>query len=336
MSGLVLGVDGGASKTVALVADSAGRVLGAGRSGNADIYQTPDAEAHVAAAIARALGEAGVGAARIESLALSLVGADWPEDFAHWQRALPGLGVREVARKVVVNDAIGALWAGAPEGPAIAVVLGTGCAVGARGPGGRTWHSSFWQRTQGGGELAMRALDAVYLAALDLAPGTALTAAALRHFGARDVGDLLHGFTARQPPPRPPAATFAPAVLDAAAAGDPVAMALATDQADAIAGYACAAAAKVGITAEAALVLAGGICRHPARLMPGRVITGLSAIVPDLRLVENPAEPVAGAVLIALAQAGAAINAALRARLRASLPAEGFFHTAAPRPLPKD
>ena len=329
MTGLVLGIDGGASKTVAIVADLTGRVLGAGRAGNADIYQTPTAEAHVAAAIAQALTAAAAKADDVISLTLSLVGADWPEDFAHWQAALAGLGIGASTRSVIVNDAVGALWAGAPTGPAVSVVIGTGCAIGARGPDGRMWHSSFWQRTQGGGELATRALDAVYLAALKLGPATTLTQAALLRFGARDVEDLLHGFTGRNPPPRAPVATFAPAVLDAAAAGDAVATALAVAQGEAIAAYARVAAAKVGITAQARLVLAGGICRHPARLMPGCVVAGLAKMVPDLQVVGNVPEPVAGAVLMALSGVGMPIGDDVRARLQASLPVDAFFKTAA-------
>ena len=327
VTGLVLGVDGGASKTVAIVADRTGRVLGTGRSGNADIYQTPDAETHVAAAIAQALTAAGAKASDLNSATLSLVGADWPEDFDHWRTVIKHTGI-DTAQTMVVNDAIGALWAGAPAGPAVAVVLGTGCAVGARGPDGRIWHSSFWQRTQGGAELATRALDAVYLAALGLGPTTTLTNAALHRFGALDVKDLLHRLTGRHQPRTVLIATFARAVLDAAAAGDPVAVTLVTEQGTAIAGYARAAAARVGITAQARLVLAGGICRHPARLMPHCVELGLARVVPHLVLVDNPPEPVAGAVLIALSQAGTVINDDVQARVQATLPTDAYFATA--------
>ena len=51
---LVLGVDAGNSKTVAVVADVNGRVLGFGRAGNGDIYGAATEQAAVDAVIAAA------------------------------------------------------------------------------------------------------------------------------------------------------------------------------------------------------------------------------------------------------------------------------------------
>lgn len=332
--GLVLGVDGGASKTVAVVADRQGRVVGAARAGNADIYQSPQAIDEVARAIAEALAEAGAGPERLEAAVLSLVGADWPEDFVEWEVSLGrvGLGRMPKDRVLVVNDALGALAAGAPEGPAVAVVCGTGCAVGARGEAGRSWHSSFWQRTQGGGELALKALDAVFVAELGIAPPTRLTALALAHFEASSVEALLHDLTGRDRRPSAAAATFAPRVLDAAEAGDAVAHGIALAHAEALAGYGLAGARQAGIGPEAAmrLVLAGGVFRHGARLMPDHVAARMREAVPGLVVVEDAPEPIAGAIFLALGAAGVEVGTALRRTLRATLPPAGFFTTARP------
>ncbi|NDV01332.1 BadF/BadG/BcrA/BcrD ATPase family protein [Pseudoroseicyclus tamaricis] len=334
--GAVLAVDGGASKTIALVVARDGTVLGHGRAGNADIYQTPDAVAHVRSASTDALSRAGLAAEELAGAAFSLVGADWPEDISHWRASLPGLGLGhlQAERVTIVNDALGALAAGAPEGPAIAVVLGTGCAIGARGPEGEMWHSSFWQRTQGGGELAERALDAVYLADLGIAPPTALTARALAHFGMASVEDLLHAFTGRLTPPPKPLPGFAPHVLDAAAEGDAAALDLAERHADALIGYARAAARKVGIGPGDAprIVLAGGVFRHPARLIPARLVAALSADLPGAEVVADVPEPVAGVAALALTAAGTAPGGAVAARLVATLPDHDVFHTGAPLP----
>ena len=328
----MLGVDGGASKTVAVVVDRRGGVLGAGRAGNADIYQTPRAVEEVAAAVSAALRAAGAEAPNLDAAALSLVGADWPEDFAHWRAAMGPLGLGHLApdRALVVNDAIGALAAGAPEGgPAVAVVCGTGCAVGARGRNGNLWHTSFWQRTQGGVEIAQRALDAVYLAHLGIAPATAVEALALRHFGARDVEDLLHAFTSRNRAPPATLAGLAPLVLDAAGAGDAAACEIVRSHAEALAAHGLAAARRVGIVGVSArLVLAGGVFRHPSRLMRDRVAAGMRAASPSLAVVDDAPEPVAGAALLALGATGARPGVRERERLRATLPPLGFFRTA--------
>ena len=349
MTSLVLGVDGGASKTLAVLAEPDGRAVGWGRSSNADIYQTPDAVRHVEAAIAAALASAGVGANAVQAAALSLVGADWPEDKAHWREALPALGLGHLpaGRALVANDALGALAAGAPEGPAVAVTCGTGGAVGARGANGATWHSSFWQRRQGGHEIGTRALDAVYEAELGIAPATALRAAALALYGVSTVEDLLHRETGRGEGGLDRAA-FAPCVLDAAAhdpiartpdpvartpdpvarTPDPVARAIVEDHADALAAYGLAAARRVSISGDARLVLSGGVFRHPSRLMPDRVAATMAQALPGLVVAPHELEPVGGAVLLALAAGGHATGPAVRARLARSLPGAAFFHTA--------
>lgn len=332
---LVLGVDGGSSKTVALVAGEDGEVLGAGRAGNADIYVSPGAVDEVASAIAAALAGAGLRGADLGAAALSLVGADWPEDFDHWRAALGrvGLGHLGAGRALVVNDAIGALAAGAPTGPAIVVVCGTGTATGARGPSGREWHSSFWQRTQGGKELARRGFDAVYLAELGLGPPTALTAAALRHVGVGSVEALLHAYTRRGDNWRARATEFTPLVLDAAAAGDDVARGLVLSQAEALAGYAVAAASRVGIDGAdgrpVRLVLTGGVFRHPSGLMPEHLAATVRAALPAvaLEVARGVPEPVLGALALAIGALGLPPDGA-RPRLMATAPPPAFYQTA--------
>ncbi len=335
MTGLVLGVDGGASKTVALVADLDGTIVGAGRAGNADIYQTPDAVRNVAAAIVAATTAAGAAPADLDAAALCLVGADWSEDFAHWRAALGTLGLGHLAPDGVQihNDALGALAAGASEGPAVAIVCGTGTAVGARGVEGQIWHSSFWQRTQGAVELSQRALDAVYLADLGIGPATALTPRALAHFGTRDVEALLHAFTGRNRV-RPRPGPFAPCLLDVAAEGDSVARAIVASHAEALAGYGIAAARRVGLAPDHPfdLVLKGGVFRHRCDLMRVPIVARMRGALPGLSIVGSGPEPVAGALLLALSARGIPADASLRQRLTRTMPVPRFFHTGQPEP----
>ena len=59
----VLGVDGGNTKTIALVASADGRIVGVGRSGCSDIYGAASPEAALGeadAAVAAALSAAGI------------------------------------------------------------------------------------------------------------------------------------------------------------------------------------------------------------------------------------------------------------------------------------
>lgn len=334
----VIGVDGGASKTVAIVATAPdGQVVGAGRSGNADIYQTPDAETHVKSAIAAALSDAGIDASRISAVTLSLVGADWPEDFDHWRsrRAALGFGDLPSDRFSVLNDGIGGLESLPEPGPVIAVICGTGAAVSARGPDGDHWHSSFWQRTQGSAELAEKALDAVYLADLGIGPRTLLTDLALKHFSVPDVTSLLHLFTTRRRKGKIKAAgSFTPRLIDAAEAGDPVANLILVDQATALARYGIAAADKVGINPDrpVTLLLTGGVFRSRSHIMRDRIWHIVSARFPKACLIERNTIPVVGAVALSLRLAGHAPGRAEFDRIAASLPDASFFRTDTSQP----
>ena len=90
---LLLGVDGGNSKTVALVARLDGTIVGAGRSGTTDIYNAPSVDAALAElvrAVESALAAAGATASDLRASAFSQAGVDWPEDFELFRRELPG------------------------------------------------------------------------------------------------------------------------------------------------------------------------------------------------------------------------------------------------------
>ena len=84
MSGWALAVDGGNTKTLAVVAGADGEPRGRGRGGCADIYNAGSPALAVAAietAARAALAEAGAEAGEVASAVFSLAGADWPEDF---------------------------------------------------------------------------------------------------------------------------------------------------------------------------------------------------------------------------------------------------------------
>lgn len=319
----VLGVDAGNSKTVALVADPSGRVLGWGRGGGGDIYASEGvAVAAVVGAVEGALAAARRRAGDLSAACLSLVGADWPEDFAFWQQEAETRGYGGTVR--VVNDALGALRAGT-AGDGVAVVCGTGAAVGAR-RGNAVWHSSFWQEPVGGFELGERALRAVYRAELGLEPPTLLTNLVIKHFGCTDVEAVLHRLTGRETRALRQTAGLSRLLLDAAALGDGAAL-FEVDRAAAILGeYAWVAARKVGLGDEPfTLVLAGGVLRHESPLLREAIALKVREKLPRAVPCLSPFEPVVGAVLLALDDAKTPL--ADPTALTSSLPAPEFFAT---------
>ena len=302
---LVLGVDAGNSKTVAVVADVTGRVLGFGRAGNGDIYGAATEQAAVAAVLAAA--DAAMTAAygradhtRLGHAAFCLAGMDWISDHQFWSAQLddhyPGLS------RTLHNDGFALLRAGEPSGLGVALSVGTGGAVVARGPE-REWTASFWLSDPlGGGELGRAAFAAVVRADHGIDPATCLTHAQLGHLGYDDVSSMLEAGTRRGG--RPPVyANLARDVLDAARRGDTVAVRIVQGQARSLARYARAACRRVGLDdAAATVVLGGSVLSSENPALREATVAALADELPAARAVLSPRSPVVGAAAEAIAE----------------------------------
>lgn len=331
---MFLGVDAGNSKTVALVCDGSGQVRGAARTGNGDIYGASSADAAVDAvvsAVESALGSAGVGAAGVTGAAFRLAGVDWPEDLAYWRHTLatrlPGLTAVSI-----LNDGFAPLRCGDLGGVGVAVVVGTGPAIAARGPQGHEVSLGWWlQAPLGATGLGDRALQSVYDAHLGLGPPTALTAALLGAYGENSVPGLLQSFTRREGPRGwLDRALSARPVLTAAGAGDPVATAIVIDQADRLGAYAGAAAGQAGFALDGSpvtVVLSGSVLAGPGSPLDSGLRRSITESIPGAVVIRPRLPPVTGAVLDAIAEAGGALDAQVVQTLAASAPDPAFLRT---------
>jgi N-acetylglucosamine kinase-like BadF-type ATPase len=305
-SGLIVGVDGGNSKTQVLVAKPDGSVVSSSHvHGCADIYQaaSPDAALElVLRAVDEALSGAGATREEVSAAAFSMAGADWPEDIEFLTAELRSRG--HYGSVSVVNDAIGALWAGLPDGPGVVVACGTGAATGARGPRGE-WHSSFWQGPQGARDLAQQGLHAAYRSSLGIEPATSLVERLPDALGMRDLNAVLHARTARGAE-RPIIDGLAAVVLDEAARGDAVARRIVHAHGRELADYALAAGRKVGIELQEpfALVLTGGVFRHEGRELRDAVVSRVRRSAPNVIVGKRTHPPVVGALRLAFRDLG--------------------------------
>src|SRR5215467_1257897 len=207
----VLGVDGGNTKTIAIVVALDGTILGPGRAGCGDIYHAPvedtsfrdtteAAIANIEYAIETALQTAQVKASDLVTAVFNMAGADWPEDFVLLEAAMRTRGYGRSLK--VQNDAMGILHAGVANNIGVSVICGTGAATGARGPDGRIWHSSMWQnQAQGGFEMSRKAFDAVIRSELGIESPTTLKQRFLDYFELDSVEEMLHLLTGRLPHP---------------------------------------------------------------------------------------------------------------------------------------
>jgi len=325
---LVLGVDGGNSKVIALIANPDGSVVGAARRfGSADIYAAPGPGAAVTlveAAIDEALAQVGIGRGEVGQAVFSMAGADWPEDHALLNRAFGAAGFGGPA--TIINDAIGALNGAVPEGPAVVVSVGTGAATGARGHDGNTWHSSFWQSPHGAVELAQRMLFAVVRAELGIDPSTQMRDRLLQITGEDTVEAALHRNTGRDAE-RPPVGRMVRALLEAAREGDAVAVDILRAHGTALGATAAAAARQVRIADTTfAISFCGGLARLGPSALTQSALDAVHAAGQAPVLVTPRWEPAIGALVIGLrAQLKSALPEDIAARLDETAPSASLY-----------
>jgi N-acetylglucosamine kinase-like BadF-type ATPase len=336
----VLAVDGGNTKTIALVAALDGTVRGAGRARYGDIYTggtdengfPHNAIANIEAAVTTALTAAHARPTDLVCAVFSMAGADWPEDFALLHDAMQARGFGHTI--LVQNDALGVLHVGLASHFGVSVICGTAAATGARGRDGRTWHSSFWQMEAHGSEdLGQKTLTAVYRSELGLDEQTALRESVLDYFVLPTVEAVLHRCTARSQRglPRPHLAGLTPILLDVADAGDRVARRIVREHGWLLGNYAVVAARRVGIEGEPfPLVLAGGVLRHPSTTLQDAIVERVSMTSPQVQPTRSRFEPVVGGLLAALEMAGTPADDALVQQLIPTLPDSSLFDTVSP------
>lgn len=326
----VLAVDGGNTKTIAVVATLDGAILGVGYADCSDVYNaaprdgvSDSAEAarqNTERAVRDALAQAGVEPSELAVGVFNMAGADWPEDLAFWHETARRSGWGREA--IVQNDALGVLYLASPEAIGVSIVGGTGVATGARAADGRTWHSSFWQdEAQGSGHLGQKLLFAVYRSALGIEPPTSLTARVLAALDVPSVEEALHYFTNRLRPATIKVDRLTPILLDEAHAGDPVALRVVREHGRALGDIALAAARQVGLDGAAyPLVFAGGVFRHPTTVLEDAIFAQVCATSPSVRPVRSRAEPIAGVLVEALGAAGVRVTPELLDRMLAAMP----------------
>jgi glucosamine kinase len=225
-SKLFIGVDGGGTKTHAVVVDEADRVLGEETTGPSNPLRVgvASAAAAISEAINRACKAAQVRRGDIVAAEIGLAGTRRKELRARMEDALKNLDIREIE---VVSDADIALFGATGGEPGVVVIAGTGsisCGINARG---KRVCAGGWGPVagdEGGGAwIARRGLRAIAHAADGRGPETSLTAAACSYFHVSTADDLS---TAIYAPTitNERIAGFARQVIEAAKAGDRVSL----------------------------------------------------------------------------------------------------------------
>ena len=302
MSAIVVGVDGGGSRTRVLVADEHGREI-VSTEGGGSAVRPGEAErsADVIAALVRdalAASDMNHVTPKVVCVGVAGVGRD-AERQALWQ----ALAAREVAEEVVVHaDATVALDDAFGEGPGVLLIAGTGSVAFGRGPTGAFGRCGGWGPAFGdegsGAWIGRRALSVVAAAADGREPETALTGAILTAAEVNDVSELVGWASTATPSVL---GTLAPVVLSVAESGDLRANALVTIAVEELMLHIRTLARQLFVDERAAVpvALAGGLMARGS-LLRKRLEHRLKSGVPGAQVRVEEVVPVRGAVRGAL------------------------------------
>jgi N-acetylmuramic acid 6-phosphate etherase len=305
-AGFVLGIDGGGTRTIALlghVADGVVKTIGRGEAGPSNMKAVGPAAAF--AEIARAVDQAFADANRtrgpVASACLGLAGAGRPDDQA---------AVRDWAARVRLSESVEVVGdvalpvAMLPSRWGIAVVAGTGSCVWAKTADGRVARAGGWGALLGdegsGYAIVMDALRNVCRVADGRQPSGSLSDRLLRSMGLIDATQLIsavHGGAWD----RTRLAGLAREVIQAADEGDPVAEEIVGCQAGELAGCVAAVFKALGLRNGVPVALTGGLMTKAAtyRARFVRRLADLAIEPSPLLVVPEPAE---GALRMAAAQ----------------------------------
>jgi N-acetylglucosamine kinase-like BadF-type ATPase len=315
----VLGVDGGGSKTHALVADERGEVLGFSSSGRSNWEDTglEAAGAALAEAIGGALAAAQVPPGALAASAFGLAGLDWDPDRPMLGALLDPLGLAGPRR--LENDSFIALRAGASRPFGVVVIAGTGHVAAGRDPAGRTvrtlglgpMYGDFGSAT----DVAEEAVRAVADAYTGRGPATSLSRLLPPLAGCASAEQLLQRLS-RGLVPLPEAA---PLVLQEAEAGDPACRQIVLHAGASLGESAAVVARRLGLGGQRfEMVMAGGLFRSRNRLLEGALVDTMARQAPQAVPVHLTCRPVVGAALDALDLAGLPTDPGVRDRMVAS------------------
>jgi N-acetylglucosamine kinase-like BadF-type ATPase len=316
-----LGADLGATKTHTLIVDQTGHALGFGESGPGN-HETVGYEGMFQAmqsGMEQALGAAGLQKADITGAGFGVAGYDWSSEIEATAAVIDRLELQ--APYKFVNDAVPGLVAGSDEGWGVVIVSGTGSNC--RGwdrehkrEGRVTGHGVLMGEGAGGSELVFRCMQVIGYSWTKRLPQTALADAMIAHVGAKDLEDLLRGYTMDE---YRIGAEVAPLIFRVAEAGDAVARDLL-----------CWAGTELGELVNAVVrqlefenlafdvVMTGSMFAGGALLIEPMRAT-IHKVTPNARLVRLTVPPVIGAVMLGMEAAGDRVTPEIRTTMKESI-----------------
>ncbi len=302
--GLVVGVDGGSTKTIAVVADLAGRLRGVGRGGSSNWEGTGREQAAcvITGAVRQALDAAGARLADIAQAHMGLAGMDWPDDEPQMSDALAEAGWQSPI--VIENDAFLALRACSPEGHGLGATAGSGVCCGIIHPSGAKYFYGAFTDMGGGIDIGAQVVHAVLRAEDGRGEPTTLTESLLGATGHASVTDLARAM--HRGGLRISKRITDPVLFPCAARGDRVAVGIVSGFGRELALCITNLIRRYGLQNDTcAVVAAGSLFQKTGPLLFNSFRGEVMKMAPHAQLILADQPPVMGAVRGALSAAGA-------------------------------
>lgn len=297
-----LGVDGGASKTAALVTDEEGRALGDGVAGPSNHLRVgiETAARNIERAVNKALVAADVASREIVWAYCGIAGADHP---AHRQEVVDSLSIFFPRGNFTVdNDARIALTGAVGFGAGVVVIAGTGSVAYGRNDAGEEWRAGGWGPTLGdegsGFFIARGGMSAVLREYDGRGPATMMTEMLRREFQLepRDLPRFVYASTTHADD----IARYGKLVIDAAEAGDDAAKTIVRRASRELAACVLAVARKLRLLGHAfPVAYVGGVFNAGDTILNGMRAV-IEAEAPQATIAEPLCTPVEGAARMAI------------------------------------
>jgi len=303
MSSYYLGVDGGASKTAALVTDETGRPLGRGLAGGSNHLRVGIIEAtrNIERAATAAVVQAGVAISNIEYAYCGIAGADHP---AHHDRVVDALRIFFPRGNFIIDtDARVALTGAIGFGAGIVIIAGTGSVAFGRNESGEEARAGGWGPTLGdegsGYAISREGLAAIVRAFDGRGEPTRMTELLCQEHGMCEPADLPK-FVYAATTHADDIARYLRVVIDAASSGDDVAKAILLHAGRELGDCVLAVARRLHLTEVPFAVANVGGAFHSGELLLEPMRTTIHAGAPQAVIQLPERTPVEGAAMMAL------------------------------------
>src|SRR2546425_2707608 len=297
-----LGIDGGGTKTHAVITDSECRVLGEGFGGAANPLRVglEDAVSHITQAVADACAQAGIELSNISSACAAIAGINHPIHYHTMKDALDE--AMEIAGLELVTDARAALEGALDGKPGIVVIAGTGSiAIGVNAEGRQARAGGFGPTLSDEGSgyyIAQQALKAVVSSFDGRSPETSLTERVCKRLGLANASDLP-GVIYNSDSEPVEIASLAELVHEAAQEGDEVARQILTAAGCELGRLAASVIEKLGLQSSAFRVACVGSVFRSGEFVLEPLREAVACIAPRAEIGPPLCTPAIGAVKLA-------------------------------------